>query len=531
MDKKLQNFFEIENNSKNFSGAYNYYPNYNPGIIARTSYRARNAWDSLPTPVKGIGMGVGAYALWKNRNHIGAGIDQAKDLAAQGRDKLMNQLGTDKYMKGNEAQANNETGEVVGGRTYYQGGYLTGGSSLPTSNNSPQKIEGQTSPTTESTSLYKSPIGPGLSEQSKNFKHGISVPQQDKQSEQINSQEEPTSISNKSINPDDYENQDGDNTEDIDNGDDISDAMIAFSLKNFFNTTNNKEISMLNKINKYYENKINPVLGALRNFSENSNIKTEMKLTALNALTGGNDINIKNRAMNILNQEYINEQQFSENHPYDNTQNIYELNEKLIRNFNDQIISNLHFSKENELDKRFGNKKDSKSNTFKTLGIAALAAGGAGTGAFLSDKNRIKAENELEDVERNKDYWKERGEDYFKNYIKSNEKAVLLQGKIDDLKEENKIMEEYLKQTPQYELYKKYKEGEDFVNKEREKAAKWLQGNPDNQENKGALELIREKDTNTTNNDADADDDVMDGNEFFSFKEFISNNTNNSIFY
>lgn len=452
MDKKLQNFFEIENNSKNFSGAYNYYPNYNPGIIARTSYRARNAWDSLPTPVKGIGMGVGAYALWKNRNHIGAGIDQAKDLAAQGRDKLMNQLGTDKYMKGNE---------------------------------------------------------------------------------QINSQEKPTSISNKSINPDDYENQDGDNTEDIDS-DDMSDAMIAFSLKNFFNTTDNKEINMLNKINKYYENKINPVLGALRNFSENSNIKTEMKLTALNALTGGNDINIKNRAMNILNQEYINEQQFSEDYPYDNTQNMYELNEKLIKNFNDQIISNLHFSKENELDKRFGNKKDSKSNTFKTLGIAALAAGGAGTGAFLSDKHRINTENELEDVERNRDYWKKMGEDSFKNYIKSNETVVLLRGEIDDLKRENKIMEEYLKQTPQYQTYKEFKKIDDsvgnFVEEKKEKAIKWLQGNPDDQkENKGALEMIREKDTNTTN-DA-ADDDVMDGNEFFSFKDFISNNTNNSIFY
>lgn len=526
MDKKLQNFFEIEDNSKNFSGAYNYYPNYNPGIIARTSYKARNTWDSLPTPVKGIGMGVGAYALWKNRKHIGAGIDQVKDLAAQGRDNLMNQLGTDKYMGGaqanNETPANNETGGVVSGRTYYPGSYLTGGNSIPTSNNSPQKIEGQTSPI-ESKQLYRKPIGPNISEQSKDFKYNENL----KNTEQENQ----VHGSNKSINPEDYENQDGDNTEDVDNND-ISEEMIAFSLKNFFNTTNNKEISMLNKLNKYYENQINPVLGALRNFSENSNIKTEMKLTALNALTMGNDINIKNRAMNILNQEYINEQQFSENYPYDNTQNIYELNEKLIKNFNDQIVSNLHFSKENELDKRFGDKKDNKSNTFKTLGIAALAAGGAGTGAYLSDKNRIKTENELAEMTNLRDSLADSNAKYLEKYGNEAGKNVVLRKQLEDydkLKEASEALAKEVTSSVEYKGNKALTSAAnsviDLINRGKDAATSFIGGKTDKVDGKDVYKIAE----NIIDSNDDADD-VVDGNEFFSFKNFISNNTNNSIF-
>lgn len=90
---------------KNFDS---YYP---PDVAMYPSSRPQpTSWDRMkynagyairnPHPlVKAGAVGLGGYALFKNRKHIGAAIDQGKDLAAQGRDNVMKKFGTDKYLK------------------------------------------------------------------------------------------------------------------------------------------------------------------------------------------------------------------------------------------------------------------------------------------------------------------------------------------------------------------------------------------------------------------------------------------------
>lgn len=90
---------------KNFDS---YYP---PDVAMYPSSRPQpTSWDRMkynagyairnPHPLVKAGVvGLGGYALFKNRKHIGAAIDQGKDLAAQGRDNVMKKFGTDKYLK------------------------------------------------------------------------------------------------------------------------------------------------------------------------------------------------------------------------------------------------------------------------------------------------------------------------------------------------------------------------------------------------------------------------------------------------
>lgn len=96
---------------KNFDS---YYP---PDVAMYPSSRPQpTSWDRMkynagyairnPHPlVKAGAVGLGGYALFKNRKHIGAAIDQGKDLAAQGRDNVMKKFGTDKYLKDKKADS------------------------------------------------------------------------------------------------------------------------------------------------------------------------------------------------------------------------------------------------------------------------------------------------------------------------------------------------------------------------------------------------------------------------------------------